>query len=56
MFNPAFLGEMLPPFSGCQFVSVGDGIIGGKKCVGYVGKVSSILANQTYRKVRGNRS
>ena len=38
------------------FDSVDDNIFVGRKCVDYVGKVPNILANQTNRKDRGDRS
>ena len=45
-----FLGDIW--LCGWQFFFFG----GGGQCVDYVGKVSNILANQTNRKIRGDRS
>jgi len=38
------------------FDSVDDKILVGRKCIDYVGEVFNILANQTDRMVRGDRS
>jgi hypothetical protein len=56
VFNPAFLAKRLPPFSEWHLILWMTKFGGGRKCVDYVGKVSNTLANQTNRKVRGDRS